>query len=611
MNYNIAQQKAITYKDGAALVLAGPGSGKTAVITARIQYLMEYHHVDPSSILVITFTKAAAKEMKQRFVQQRKEHTTAVTFGTFHGVFFSILKHAYQLNANNIIREEQKFQFMKELLSQTDLEYDDENEMITSLLSEISLVKNTRIPMEYYYAKCCSNDVFHTLFQNYTKKLLNQRLLDFDDMLVYTYELFEQRTDILNAWQNKYQYILIDEFQDINKIQFDIIKMLSLPENNLFVVGDDDQSIYRFRGAKPELMLNFKKEYPGCMEVLLDINYRSKPAIVSTSIHLINHNKQRFSKNVHASSNDRSAGVFVKQFESQRQENLAIIESILNYVKNKNSYEDICVLFRTSTQPRLLMGQLMEYNIPFSVRDKIPNIYDHWVTKDIFSYIRLAKHTKERADFLKIMNRPKRYISRESVDRKEISFKDLKEYYKKQPWVVKRIETLESDLAILAKLSPFSAINYIRNGIGYDEFCKEYAQYRKINLEDIQDVLEELSERAKEFKTFDEWTIHMKKYEKELEEMAKKRTEMTNCITLATLHSSKGLEFPIVYVIDVNEGIMPYKKAVLDNEIEEERRMFYVGMTRAQNELYLYSVKTLNNHEMEVSRFLKEMQEDN
>jgi len=611
LDYNLSQKKAIMHKNGPALVLAGPGSGKTAVITARTEYLIKECKVNPASILVITFTKAAATEMKQRFLRKTGENHTTVTFGTFHAVFFSVLKHAYHLNAQNIIRDEQRYQYMKEIIYRIGMEYEDENEIVSSILSEISMVKNTGIKLENYYAKCCSENLFRDIYKLYSEKLLNQRLIDFDDMLVYTYELFIQRKDILSAWQNKFRYILIDEFQDINKIQYDIIKMLALPENNLFIVGDDDQSIYRFRGAKPEIMLNFNKDYENSMQVLLDVNYRSKPSIVVPSLRLINHNLQRFKKEITAFSKDMDKAIRVKSFENQKQENLCMIDQILTHVKNEGQYEDIAILFRTNTQPRLLMGQLMEYNIPFSIRDKIPNIYDHWVTKDIFTYIRMAKGSRERKDFLRIMNRPKRYISRESVEDSSISFETLGAYYEKQPWVAERIEKLEYDLKVIDRISPFAAINYIRNGIGYDEFCKEYASYRKISEEDIFDVLEELSERAKEFKTYDEWFCHIEKYEKELEELSRKKNEVTNSVSLATLHSSKGLEFPIVFIIDVNEGIMPYKKAVLEHEIEEERRMFYVGMTRAQKELYLYSVKNLNNHEMELSRFLKEIENQN
>ena len=262
MDFSASQLEAIHHKDGPALILAGPGSGKTAVITERTRQLILEYGVNPSNILVITFTRAAAGEMRERFFRLMGGKQYPVTFGTFHAVFFTILKYAYHFHAGNIIREDVKYQYMREIVTHMGLEYEDENEFLSSLLGEIGMVKNAGIPLDNYYSANCPEGVFRKIYRTYDDKLRRNRLLDFDDMLVYTDELFRERKDILAAWQKKYRYILIDEFQDINKIQFDIMKMLALPENNLFVVGDDDQSIYRFRGAKPEIMLHFDKDYP-------------------------------------------------------------------------------------------------------------------------------------------------------------------------------------------------------------------------------------------------------------------------------------------------------------------------------------------------------------
>ena len=227
--YNDSQVKAIHHFNGPCLTLAGPGSGKTAVITERTKNLIMEYHVKPSNILVITFTKAAAAEMKNRFLNLMGGGSYPVTFGTFHAVYFSILKHAYNYNANNIIREEQKYALMRELVQKHRLEYEDESEFVTSLLGEISIVKNTSVSIEHYYSTNCAENVFRRIYSEYHEWLHQRKLIDFDDMLVYTYELFKERKDILSAWQKKFQYILIDEFQDINKIQFDIIKMLAAP----------------------------------------------------------------------------------------------------------------------------------------------------------------------------------------------------------------------------------------------------------------------------------------------------------------------------------------------------------------------------------------------
>ncbi len=607
MSFNPSQEEAVRHKDGPCLTLAGPGSGKTLVITQRTKNLIQEYGVNPSNILVITFTKAAATEMKMRFQRLMGGQTCPVTFGTFHAVYFAVLKHAYHYSADNIIREEQKYQFMKEIILKQQLEYEDETEFISSILGEISMVKNSGVELAHYYAKNCGEEVFRRIYRLYEDKLYQKRLIDFDDMLVYTYELFRERKDILAAWQRKYQYILVDEFQDINKIQFDVLKMLAEPQNNLFIVGDDDQSIYRFRGAKPEIMLNFKKDFPDAKEILLDTNYRSKANIVKHALQVIGHNKERYQKNIVANQED-GAEIDFQIFKTQREENAKIIWDIQEQIDRGRNYSEFAILFRTNTQPRLLMEQLMEYNIPFRTRDNIPNLYDHWIAKDIFTYIRIAQGSRYRKDFLQIMNRPKRYISRDSLDEEMVAFDVWAWYYEEQPWVAERIERLEYDIKMLSGMKPYAAINYIRHGIGYDDFCQEYADYRRIKPEDLFDLLEELQDSAKGYESYEAWFEHIEEYEKELERMRQKQNLNENSVALATLHSSKGLEYETVYIVDVNEGLMPYKKAVLDPEIEEERRMFYVGMTRAKRDLHLFSVKNLNNKELEVSRFIKEAQ---
>lgn len=647
MALNKSQAEAASHTAGPMLVLAGPGSGKTLTITERTASLISSQGVDPSRILVITFTKAAAAEMRERFLRRMGGKKYPVTFGTFHAVFFQILKHAYGFHGGNIIREEQRRQFMAETIQHMHLEYEDENEFIGELLGEISLMKNTGISLEHYYPKACAKEIFEQVFREFDGKMKAKRLIDFDDMLVYCYELFTQREDILSAWQRKFQYILIDEFQDINRLQFDIVRMLALPENNIFAVGDDDQSIYRFRGAKPELMLGFGKAYPDAKQVLLDINYRCAEPIVEASQRLISHNTKRFEKKIQPYARILQAGQEKRQvlgqqgnslhvpasqpenqqgiqglkqekagnvqyflWESQQEEGKAIIGQILKDCKQGYSYNDCAVLFRTNTQPRLFMSQLMAYNIPFRTKDNIPNLYEHWITRDILTYIRLAQGNPTRKDMLKIMNRPNRYLTRDSLMEGTVDFHEWAEYYyrKKQHWVAERVEQLEADLRVLSRIGPFAAINYIRMGIGYESFLEEYAQYRKINGSQLIDVLDELQDGAREYRTYEEWFAHMEQYSEELKRQQKQQELLADCVSLATLHSAKGLEYANVHILDANEGLMPYKKAVLDTDLEEERRMFYVGITRAKENLYIHSVKKYNGKEMDISRFVAEMQ---
>lgn len=598
-NLNASQRQAVLHREGPMMVLAGPGSGKTTVITRRIEYLIKEAGINPSGILVITFTKAAAKEMKERFLSILPIEGKRVTFGTFHAVFFMILKYAYHFEASNVIREEEKMQFMRETIYALGLECEDEAEWIRDLYSEISFLKNGRIALENYYPLHCGKDVFGRIFLEYQKFLKRHRKIDFDDMLAYTCELFSQRKDILSAWQKKYRYILIDEFQDVNQIQYDIVRMLAEPAQNLFVVGDDDQSIYRFRGAKPEIMLHMSKDYPKLKTVKLSYNYRCPKDVVCMANKIIANNRERFQKEIIAAKTEKS--VITKElFETQREENLKVIERIRAGVV---PFKKAAVLYRTNTQAWLLMEQLMEYNIPFTAKDKTPNMYEHWIAKDLFAYFRLAAGSLKRRDFLMIMNRPKRYLSRESLEKETVSFGAWQAFYSEQPWMEERIEKLKEDLFALRKMRPFAAINYIRKAVGYDGFLEEYADYRKIEKEGLFEVMDSLQESSRAHASFEEWLAHIERYKKELQEAGRSRETGQDAVTLATFHSSKGLEFDAVHIIDVNEGITPYKKAVLPADMEEERRMFYVAVTRARKELHLYAAKRIRNKEAERSRF--------
>lgn len=610
MNLDAAQIRAIRHKDGPALVLAGPGSGKTTVITRRIRCLIDEYHIPPQHILVITFSRAAAAEMKERFYRLVKGQALPVTFGTFHAIYFQILKHAYGYTAQNVVREEQRLQFIREYIHRLRLEFDDENDFIQSLLGEISLVKNTMADLEHYYSATCSDEVFRKIYRAYQEFLYRNRYLDFDDMLIYTKELLEQREDIRKAWQNKFRYILIDEFQDINLIQYQIVRMLAQPANHLFIVGDDDQSIYRFRGAKPEIMLHFEKDYPGTKKILLDVNYRCGAQIVRFAGNLISHNQTRFDKKIRANA---ASGIrpVVKAFPSQREQNRFVIDEIQRlHTEGGIPYSDIAVLFRTNAQPRLLIQQLFAYNMPFVSREHLPNIYDHWIARDLFTYIRLAMGDRSRASFLRIMNRPKRYLSRESLPYESVAFDVWEEYYQKQEWVVQRLQKLESDLRVISRMRPYTAVNYIRKGIAYEDFLTDFAEFRKINAEDLFDILDEIQEDSRSFETYTEWFSHIEKMQAEWKEQSAQNKKNENAVQLMTLHSSKGLEFEAVFIVDVDEKIMPYKKAVLDADLEEERRMFYVGMTRAKTRLYLLCSGKIHNKEMEASRYLTEIFQD-
>ncbi len=593
------------------MVLAGPGSGKTTVITHRVKFLVERCQVEPGSILVITFTRAAADEMKQRFHVLMEGRRLPVSFGTFHAVFFGILKHAYGYGAANIVREEQRVQFVRELMERYRIEAEDESEFVSTILSEISSVKGEMLNLEHYYAKSCSEEIFKKLYGGYEQALLNHHLLDFDDMLVMCYELFRQRKDILAAWQQKYRYILVDEFQDINQVQYEIVKMLAAPEDNLFIVGDDDQSIYRFRGAKPEIMLGFARDYPKAKQTLLGINYRSTSAIVEAASRLIGHNKTRYPKELCA-ARGKGRPVATAVFQDAQAETKGIVEEIQDYVKMSYRLSDIAVLYRTNTEPRLLMERLMEYNVPFQMRDSLPNLYEHWITQDILAYIRIAadelarRRQAKRALALRIINRPKRYVHRDALEGQVVSWDQVKSWYQDRDWMVERIEQLEYDLKMIGKMAPVAAVNYIRKAVGYDDYLREYAQYRRMKPEELLEVADQLQESASAYPRAEAWFAHMEEYGEQLKQQAVNRNREADCVSLMTMHSAKGLEFPIIYILDANERVTPHHKAVLDADLEEERRMFYVAMTRAKDRLHVCYARERYGRQQERSRFIDE-----
>jgi len=648
MDFNQAQMTALEHRDGPMMVLAGPGSGKTTVITHRIKRLLEAG-VDPSGILVITFTKAAATEMKERFLRLAREEDekrkqaeqraggsrtgaekpffgtadpgprrreacgtsleaagSRVSFGTFHSVFYHILKWAYRFPAGNVISGEEKRQYFKKFLDESEMEVEDEAEFISSIVNEISYVKGERLDLKYYYSQNCPEEWFKKLYDGYDEMLKTTGKIDFDDMLVMCHELFTERKDILAAWQKKFKYILVDEFQDINLLQYQVVRMLALPENNLFIVGDDDQSIYRFRGAKPEIMLGFEKDFPGTKRVLLGTNYRSTKEIVETSLRLIEHNKVRFEKKLEPF---RGSGrpVDFRVFDNPGHEMDTVAQSIRAYHDAGYQWSEIAVLFRTGANSGLMAERLMGYNIPFKLRDVIPNLYSHWIAKDLFAYMEIAAGSRKRSDFYRIMNRPNRYFSRDAFDTPIVSFDRLKSFYQDRDWMEERICDLETDLRAMAPLKPVAAVNYIRKAIGYDDYLRSYAEFRRMKPEELFETADKLAESAAEFATFVEWKEHAARYEEELKKQnQEEREETKDRVTLSTMHSAKGLEYPVVFVVDANEGIVPHHKAGLPADIEEERRLFYVALTRAKDRLHVAAVKERYHRKTDVSRFVEE-----
>ena len=583
-NYSSNQKKAIEHGAGPLMVLAGPGSGKTFVITHRIKYLIEGPGINPAHILVVTFSRAAAKEMKDGFEKLCKK--SPVTFGTFHSVFFNLLKTAYGFNSEQIASDELRYTLIKELIKRNAIENEDINTLAGNLLNEIALVKQDNISIKNYYSNSISSDTFKKIYSDYESELEARGKLDFEDMLSLTYELLSERSDILKAVQNRYRYILVDEFQDINFLQYNIIKLMAGEKQNITVVGDDDQSIYRFRGARPEIMLGFERDFRNVKKVFLDINFRSSTQIVNASTKLISFNSKRFPKSFKAKNGD-GAPVSLIEFKNPFLEVNSIIKDIKDYIKSGQDINNIAVLYRTNLSPRLLIERLMRNNIPFTIRDAIPNLFDHWVAKDIISYIKLAINIGDKSDLLRISNKPNRYISRDSLSSSRANIETLFDYYDDKSYMIKRIVELREHLRTIKNLKPATALRYIRNVVGYDEYIEEYCDMNGVESDDCYSILGDLENSAAEYNNFNDWFVHMDEYKDELIEARKKSNENDKGVRLMTFHSSKGLEFDIVYIIDVNEGSVPYKKAKGVDEIEEERRMFYVAMTRARKKLFI------------------------
>lgn len=609
MSLNHAQTEAVAHNKGPCMVLAGPGSGKTLTIAKRIEYLIMKHKVRPEEILVITFTKYAAWEMKNRTRSICGPSSYAVTFGTFHGIYYGILKWAYRLNQSNLLSDEEKYRILREILPGIDWdqepEADEEKDYLQELAIEIGNVKNNCMDIEEYEPVKYTTEKFRKLYRTYEETKKKYRKIDFEDMLIQCRDLFMKRPDILKKWQEKFQYILVDEFQDVNQAQYDVVRMLAAPQDNLFVVGDDDQSVYGFRGAKPGIMMEFMKDYPKARQILLDVNYRSSGYIVKGALRVIGNNKIRFEKKIEAFRKPDET-VHVQEVKDPVQEAEYVLERIREYREKGVSYTEMAVLYRTNVDARAMSELMTEYQIPFVMKEHLNNIYEHFIALDMISYLRLSQGEYDRKYFLQIANRPNRYLTRESMKTGNVSYESLRRYYRDKDWMVDRIDQLEWDMKMICDKTPYAAIQYIRKRMGYDEFLKEYAAYRKISSEDLFALLEEIWQNSKGYGTIKEWFEHIESYGKMLKEQNKKNGEKEG-VNLMTMHAAKGLEFVTVFVIEANEGSCPYKKATADEEIEEERRLFYVAMTRAKRKLVISYVKEKNGKDLLPSRFVSEL----
>ena len=613
---NENQKSAVSHIDGPCMVLAGPGSGKTRVITYRIANMVVNHNIRPTSILAISFTKASSLEMKNRAISLSKDvRMNKVTYGTFHSVFFRILRHFEKYSLESILDEKSKRIAIKGILKSLNVENGEDDEVIGQFINEISFVKNELMDKSDFNSEILSKDEFIKAYNLYEEYKDQVKKIDFDDMLLRTYFLLRSNPKALETVRSVYRYILVDEFQDINKVQFEVLKLISNPLNNIFVVGDEDQSIYGFRGARPDFLLEFEEYFEGTKKVLLDINYRSKSEIIDIANRLIEKNSNRYEKVIKCSQGDGGNISYICPKDTE-EEAVIIGKEILEEIKKDFvEYSDFAVIYRTNIQSRALVDVFMDMRIPFVVKDSIITIYDHWAAQDILSYLRLGLNPNSNKDWIRIINKPFRYISKDCIN----SIKDENDFINSlitkcnlHPKQVKTINDLDIDLSYLKTLSPQNAISYIRTSLEYDMYILDYCSNRKIKTNGLIEILNELESSATNFKTIKEYLEHIDRVKSEVAD--NKHKDTSDGVIFTTMHSAKGLEFKNVYIIGANEGTIPHEKSYdlddddkKDEQIEEERRLMYVAITRAEEKLCISSPQNKYGKKVSVSTFIDDI----
>ena len=613
---NENQLKAVNHLDGPCMVLAGPGSGKTRVITYRIANMVVNKNIKPTSILAISFTKASSIEMKNRALSLSNDfRMNKVTYGTFHSVFFRILRYFENYNIESILDEKTKRIGLKNILKGLNIENADDDETIGQVINEISYVKNELMDKRDFKSEVLTNDEFIKVYNFYEEYKQQMNKIDFDDMLIKTYELLKNNKAALDRVRSVYRYILVDEFQDINKVQFEALKLIANPSNNIFVVGDEDQSIYGFRGSRPDFLLEFEEYFSNTKKVLLDINYRSKGEIINIANRLIEKNTNRYEKVIKCGQGNGAKVNYISPEDSE-EEAVYIAKDIKNKVQEDyTEYTDFAVIYRTNIQSRALVDVFMDMRIPFVVKDSIVTIYDHWAAQDILAYLRIGVNPNSNKDWIRIINKPFRYISKDNLN----LIKDEPDFINSlinkcdlHPKQVKTINDLDIDISYVKGLNPKNAISYIRTTLDYDRYILDYCTNRKIKTNGLIEILNELESSATNFKTIQEYLEHIERVKSEI--VDNKNNKETDGVIFTTMHSAKGLEFKNVYIIGANEVTIPHEKSYeIDDEekkndqIEEERRLMYVAITRAEENICISSPINKYGKRVSKSRFVEDI----
>lgn len=603
---NTAQQKAVCHETGPMLVLAGPGSGKTTVLLCRISRLLERGLAKPQEILALTFSKAAAEEMKSRF--ENLNGASGVSFGTFHSIFFRILRSRYGWNVEQIFQEEERRNILRNSIEAEKWDIPDLEEYISQFFSQLSLMNSELEQPNRFTPVGMPVEEFRKLYRAYEGYKERHEKLDFDDMLTQCYQLLREDAAVREYWQRKYKFILVDEFQDVNQAQFACLQILAERHQNLFVVGDDDQSIYAFRGARPDFLLRFPTLYPAAKKVTLNTNYRSTERIVNLAERVIGNNEVRFVKNMKGIG---EAGDKVTFFlaEDAAKEAAHIAEKIGRLLDEGVPLTEIAVIYRTNLQGGAFARELYKRGIPYDLRDNSGNVYEHWVAKDLLAYLLLAENEESDSALRRILNKPKRYIGKDLLAEAEaMPYTLLRSFFvcpSLKGWQEENLENLRIDLNQIRKRTPYDALKYIRKVIGYDEYLEEFAAYRRTSAQVLQEIADEIMETAKDCADVRSFREQLERLSLQMKEQSRKKGQKRNGVALMTMHGAKGLEFRAVFLPSLVEGIVPHEKGM--DTVAEERRLFYVAMTRASEKLCLSAILQRYEKERKPSRFLAEM----
>ena len=603
MGFTEAQKRAIESKARAVLVVAGPGSGKTTVLTERLVYLLK-NGAEAKSCLLLSFTRASSKEMALRFAK-RGIAGNSPHFSTIHALCLSLLREVRGIEREGLVNLYEKMDWLSAYFLEKGIAREEVEELLLNYGNQISYFKSITEEERMYFLREEKNEDFLPLFQYYEKMRKLRGKLDFEDLLIEVLLELQKNTRIADSWKSRFSYILVDEFQDLSLIQYAILKALSEKGASLFVVGDEDQSIYGFRGASPDILFRFAGDFPDCERIFLADNFRSKEEIVLLSRRLIGKNKKRFQKPL---TGRRGRGGKAKYFllETGVEEAVLLAEHVESLLREGCPPEEIAVLCRSKMQITPLLPGFMERGIPIVVVEELSNVFQHFIGKDILAYLRLAKNKESSQELVQILSKPYRGLRREKILHKDSGLSDLKRAAKTRK-EREETEKLEKHLEALSKLNPKEAVLFIRKEIGYEKYLEDFAKKKNKDFTEWWESLEEITAMSEGYPDLDAFFRFVTEFNRRA--LERRKPEEEKGIRFMTYHSAKGLEFDEVFLPDCIEGIIPDGRAKKPEEIEEERRSFYVALTRARKGIHIYVTKTRYSKKVYPSRFIPELLE--